>query len=152
MASRKKVHAAVGETTHDEIGFWSEIKLDLLRRYWPEYTRILKKQSLGFRTLYVDAFAGSGKHVSRTTGEEVMGSPARALEVKPPFDEYHFIDLDSAKIRSLQELAAARPNVHIHEGDCNEILLRDVFPRAQWKIIDERSACSTLTAFNSIGR
>jgi len=133
MASKKRGREVVGDTTHDEIGFWSEIKLDILRKYWPEYTRILKKQSWRFHTLYVDAFAGSGKHISRTTGEFVMGSPARALEVQPPFDEYHFIDLDSAKIRSLHELAATRPNVHVHEGDCNDILLREVFPRAQWK-------------------
>ncbi|HUP62722.1 MAG TPA: three-Cys-motif partner protein TcmP [Thermoanaerobaculia bacterium] len=132
MAGKKKA-SGVGETTHDEIGFWSEIKLDILRKYWPAYTRIVKKQSWRFHAVYADAFAGSGKHISRTSGEFVMGSPARALEVRPPFDEYHFIDLDAAKVKSLTELAAERPNVHVHEGDCNTILMRDVFPRAQWK-------------------
>jgi three-Cys-motif partner protein len=133
MAGKKRRVPPVGETTHDEIGFWSEIKLDVLRQYWPKYTQIVKKQSWNFHTLYVDAFAGSGRHVSRTTGEFVMGSPSRALEVKPPFDEYHFIDLDSAKVHSLQELAAERSNVRVHEGDCNEILLREVLPRAEYR-------------------
>ena len=105
----------------------------MLRKYWPEYTRIIKKQSWNFHTLYVDAFAGSGKHISRSTGEFVMGSPARALDVSPPFDEYHFIDLDSTKVQSLQQLAAERPNVTVHEGDCNEILLRDVLPLADYR-------------------
>jgi three-Cys-motif partner protein len=132
MASKKKP-GAVPETKHDEIGFWSEIKLDILKRYWPEYTKIVKKQSWNFHTLYVDAFAGSGKHVSRSSGELVMGSPARALAVEPPFDEYHFIDLDDAKVRSLDELAAARPDVHVHHGDCNEVLIRDIYPHAQYK-------------------
>lgn len=120
------------EVQHDEIGFWSEMKLEILRKYWPEYTKIVKKQASNFRTLYVDAFAGSGKHVSRTTGEFVMGSPARALDVEPPFDEYHFIDLDEAKVRSLEDLARERPNVTVHHGDCNEILLRDVLPLADY--------------------
>jgi three-Cys-motif partner protein len=133
MAGKKTKDLRVGETTHDEIGFWSEIKLDVLRQYWPQYTQIMKKQPYNFRTLYVDAFAGSGKHISRTTGEFVMGSPARALEVTPPFDEYHFIDLDAAKVRSLEEVAEARPNVHLYQGDCNEILLRDVLPKADYK-------------------
>jgi three-Cys-motif partner protein len=133
MPGKKKAAPVVGETTHDEIGFWSEIKLDVLQKYWPEYTKIVKKQSYNFHTIYADAFAGSGKHVSRTTGDFVAGSPARALEVQPPFDEYHLIDLDAGKIRSLEELAAARPNVHVHHGDCNEVLLRDVFPRAKYE-------------------
>jgi three-Cys-motif partner protein len=132
MASKKKP-PALRETKHDEIGFWSEIKLDILKRYWPEYTKIVKSQSWKFHTVYVDAFAGSGKHLSRTTGEFVMGSPARALAVEPPFDEYHFIDLDDEKIRSLEELASARPDVHVHHGDCNDVLIRDIYPRAQYK-------------------
>jgi three-Cys-motif partner protein len=120
------------ETVHDEIGFWSEIKLDILKRYWPEYTKIVKKQSWDFRTLYVDAFAGSGQHVSKATGEFIKGSPARALEVMPAFDEYHFIDMDVAKVRSLEALAAERPNVTVHHGDCNEILMKTVLPMARY--------------------
>src|SRR4051794_27019707 len=123
MTSRKKAAPQPRETTHDEIGFWSEIKLDVLNKYWPRYTNIIKKQSYPFYTLYIDAFAGSGKHVSKSTGEFILGSPARALDVQPPFDEYHFIDLDVAKVRSLEELAAARPNVTVHHGDCNSILM-----------------------------
>lgn len=130
---KKKNRVSVGETTHDDVGFWSEIKLDVLHRYWPEYTRILKNQPCNFHTLYVDAFAGSGKHRSRTTGEIIPGSPMRALDVKPPFDEYHLIDLDADKIRSLENLAAQRPDVHIHHGNCNDILLQKIFPNARFE-------------------
>lgn len=133
MTSRKKPTPEPPETTHDEVGFWSEIKLDVLNKYWPRYTNIIKKQSYNFYTLYIDAFAGSGKHVSKTTGEFILGSPARALDVQPPFDEYHFIDLDAAKVRSLEDLASARANVTVHHGDCNSILLNEVFPRAEYK-------------------
>jgi three-Cys-motif partner protein len=134
MTSRKKEKAAeVGETTHDAIGFWSEIKLDILKKYWPEYTKIVKKQSYDFYTLYVDAFAGSGEHTSRTTGEVVAGSPLRALGVEPPFDEYHFIEIDDRKVEKLEELAATRSNAHVHHGDCNDVLTREVLPLADYK-------------------
>jgi len=130
---RKKGGARYGETAHDEIGFWSEIKLDILEKYWPAYTKILKRQSLDFTTIYIDAFAGSGLHLSRQSGDLVKGSPARALEVSPAFDEYHFVDLVETKIRSLATLAADRPNVFVHHGDCNEVLLQEVLPRAQYE-------------------
>jgi three-Cys-motif partner protein len=137
---KKKGEVRYGETPHDEIGFWSEIKLDILTKYWPEYTKIVTKQSWDFTTLYVDAFAGSGQHLSRTTGEFVKGSPARALEVKPAFHEYHFIDMDEAKVKSLEELAENRPNVTVHHGDCNQILMQHVFPRAEYKNF-KRAVC-----------
>src|SRR5690349_7122353 len=146
MAGKKKKPSQVGETTHDEIGFWSEIKLDILRKYSPEYTKIVKQQSWNFRTIYADAFAGSGQHISKTTGERIQGSPSRALEVQPPFDEYHLIDLDAAKIRSLEELAAQRKDVHVHHGDCNEVLLQKVFPRALYK--DYRRALCLLDPYS----
>ena len=63
----------------------------------------------------------------------MAGSPTRALAVEPPFDEYHFIDLDDAKVRALEELAAERHDVHVYQGDCNEVLLRDIYPRAQYE-------------------
>lgn len=146
MASRKKPAPQPRETPHDEIGFWSEIKLDILERYWPRYTNIIKKQSHHFSTVYIDAFAGSGKHVAKTTGEFILGSPARALDVKPAFDEYHFIDLDAAKVSSLEQLAEARPNVTVHHGDCNSILLNEVFPRARYK--DYRRALCLLDPYS----
>src|ERR1041385_7049455 len=145
MAQRRKSgSAAVGETLHDEIGFWSEIKLDILKKYWPEYTKIVSKR---FRTVYADAFAGSGKHVSKERGEFVMGSPARALQVVPPFDEYHFIDMDAAKIRSLETLAVERTDVFVHHGDCHDILVREIFPRAEYS--DHRRAVCLLDPYSS---
>ena len=57
----------------DEIGPWSEVKLDILRDYAAPYSRILK--SNGFRHGYIDAFSGPGLHVRKAGGEEVLGSP-----------------------------------------------------------------------------
>lgn len=87
----------------DEIGYWSE-------------------------HVYIDAFAGAGVHISKATREFVAGSPQNALLVEPPFREYHFIDLDGAKVENLRQMAGGRKDVFIHEGDCNRILLEKVFP------------------------
>ena len=81
----------------DEIGPWSEVKLDIIRDYAQAYSRILTKKEI-FYHIYIDAFAGAGINRSRATGEFIPGSPLNALWVNPPFDEYHFIDLDNAKV------------------------------------------------------
>jgi three-Cys-motif partner protein len=81
----------------DEIGYWSEIKLDIVKDYGAAYSKILDKQR-GLEHVYIDAFAGAGKHISRTTGEFVLGSPLNALAIEPRFSEYHFVDLDAEKL------------------------------------------------------
>lgn len=118
----------------DEIGIWSEIKLDILKKYAAAYSRILGTQeSPSFYHVYIDAFAGAGVNLSKTTGEFVPGSPLNALEVKPPFREYHLIDAAEERVRSLSRLIGNRPDVHLYQGDCNEILLSDVFPRVRFQ-------------------
>lgn len=116
---------------HDIVGFWSTIKLEIIEKYLPAYTKILSKRS--FRYIYVDAFAGSGTHIARDSGEFVRGSPTRALATTPPFQEYHFIDLDGKKIKSLEILAQQRPDVTIHHGNCNQVLLDKVFPSCKYE-------------------
>ncbi len=119
---------------YDQIGYWSEVKLDIVRDYAAEYSKILSAQrSPGLYHIYIDAFAGAGRHISRTTGDFVSGSPLNALLVDPPFKEYHFIDLDRAKLQSLVEIAQGSKKVHIHEGDCNAILLDKIFPQVSYE-------------------
>ncbi len=113
----------------EEIGYWSEIKLDIVREYASAYSSILTKK---FYHVYIDAFSGSGKHISKTTGDFVLGSPANALKVKPPFKEYYFIDIDKDKTDELQKLRAYRNDIHIYEGDCNTILLDKIFPNIKY--------------------
>jgi three-Cys-motif partner protein len=118
----------------DEIGYWSEVKLAIVKEYAAAYSQILagqKKHELDH--VYVDAFAGAGAHISKTTGEMVQGSPLNALAIDPPFKEFHLIDLDGAKVENLRSLVGARPDVSIHEGDCNDVLLKTVFPRVLYE-------------------
>lgn len=118
----------------ETIGYWSEIKLAIIKDYATAYSRILTVQeSPALYHIYVDAFAGAGKHISRTTGDIVTGSPLNALQVQPPFREYHFIELDARKVESLRNIAGNRTDVHLYEGDCNSILLEEVFSQARWE-------------------
>ena len=74
----------------DEIGYWSELKLDILKKYAAAYSKILSNQK-NLSHSYIDAFSGAGMHLSKATQEFVPGSPVNALAVVPPFREYHFI-------------------------------------------------------------
>lgn len=116
----------------DQIGYWSQLKLEIVRDYATAYSTILAKQP-GLSHVYVDAFAGAGVHQLKTTGELVPGSPLNALAVEPPFRELHLIDLDGAKVANLRQLVKGRNDVFIYEGDCNEILLNEVFPRIRYE-------------------
>jgi three-Cys-motif partner protein len=117
----------------DEIGPWTEIKLEILKRYAVEYSKILWHQkSPAFWHVYIDAFAGTGVHLSRTSGEMVPGSPLNALLVQPSFREYYLIDLDGDKIATLRGLVGNRADVHLYHGDCNIVLAREVFPKVQF--------------------
>ncbi len=118
---------------HDEIGPWTEAKLDILRDYATAYMTVLAKQNVIQRVVYIDAFAGAGWHISRTTGEFVPGSPENALNIEPPFTEFHFIDLDRSRADRIEELAHGRGNVHVYNGDCNDVLLDEVFPRCRYE-------------------
>ncbi|TAN42555.1 MAG: three-Cys-motif partner protein TcmP [Nitrospirae bacterium] len=112
----------------DQIGFWSEIKLEIIKKYAKAYTSIMSKQSWCKGYVYIDAFAGAGKHISRKTGELVPGSPLNALNVTPPFTEYHFIDLDEERAEVFNEIAGENQSVHSYHGNCNEILVKEIFP------------------------
>ncbi len=118
----------------DYVNYWTEIKLDIVQEYASAYARILSAQkSPPLKFIYIDAFAGAGIHISKRTGGYVPGSPLNALNVSPPFDEYHLIDLDGDKVDSLRSLTQGIPNVRIYKGDCNQLLLTDVFLRAKFE-------------------
>ena len=115
----------------DEIGYWSEIKLEIVRKYAKAYSTILSRQRL--EHVYVDGFAGAGVHVARSTGEFVAGSPLNALLIDPPFKEFFLIDMDAGKAEHLRELTRDRTNVHIYDGDSNQILLEEVFSKIRYQ-------------------
>ena len=118
----------------DEIGYWSEVKLDIIKKYAKAYTTILAQQAR-LSCSYVDGFAGMGVHVAKESGDYVAGSPLNALKIDPPFSEYFLVDLDGDKVDQLRGCLQVRDrsDVHVIHGDCNRVLLDNVFPRVRYE-------------------
>ena len=122
------------ECKYDEIGYWSEVKLDIINKYASAYSRILSSQTRpSLYHCYIDAFSGPGFHISKESGAQIDGSPTIAMAIDPPFKQYYFIDLDASKIQSLERLSHGRPNVSLFNGDCNTILLTKVLPNVKYE-------------------
>ena len=115
----------------DEVGDWSELKLEVLRKYASAYTRILRNNRL--HPIYIDGFAGAGQHISKRTKELIPGSPLNALNIDPPFEEFYLIDLQQERVDNLQRLTADRKNVHIYSGDSNALLVSEILPKIRYE-------------------
>src|ERR1039457_3619282 len=99
----------------DEIGEWSELKLEILKKYAGAYCTILKARNL--HPIYIDGFAGAGTHVRKGTRELIPGSPLNALNIEPAFEEVHLIDSDENRVAELKSLTAGNNSVHVHDAD-----------------------------------
>jgi len=122
------------EPRFDRIGVWSEIKLQIVKKFAHAYSTIFSaRRQANFHHSYIDAFSGTGMHISKTRGELVAGSPLNALHVDPPFEEYYFIDLDGDKVETLRGLVGDRDDIHFFKGDCNQVLVEEVFPEIKYE-------------------
>ena len=108
-------------------GKWSDKKLEALQAYLTAYTTALKKTP--FKLIYIDAFAGAGKHTDEDEENSSYrhGSPLIALETKPSFNTYIFIDKDPKALESLKSQINAEPQyeskeIHYFCQDANEKL------------------------------
>jgi three-Cys-motif partner protein len=124
----------------DEIGIWSEIKLDIIREYANSFTTIMRKQHWCKGYAYIDGFAGAGIHISKRTGQFIPGSPLNALELDNPFTEYHFIDIDKVKAEALEVLSREKSNIKIYPEDCNLALSKEIFPSLTYET-KKRALC-----------
>lgn len=134
---------------HNFGGDWTEEKLKRVKKYLVAYARIMNKQS--FRFAYIDAFAGTGYRIveqdetddflfSEFAEHETklfLDDSARiALQVKPRFTKYLFIDYDSAKVKALEalreEFPALKNNISIINQDANAYL-QDLCLNCTWK-------------------
>ena len=123
----------------DQVGLWSELKLEIVENYGSAYTRAFANQR-GLKKFYVDAFSGAGVHVSKRSGDQIDGSPARALRTQPPFDRFFFIDLDAQKTAHLKTLCAGRSDVHIETGDASAYLTQTLLPTISYEAYN-RALC-----------
>jgi three-Cys-motif partner protein len=97
----------------DEVGDWSILKLNIIENYASAYTKRFIKRGRHLKKYYIDGFSGAGSHRVKGTRKQIEGSPTRALKVKPPFDGFYFIDLDTDKADYLQKQCELRSDVQI---------------------------------------
>jgi hypothetical protein len=97
----------------ERLGAWSERKIRIVEKYAKAYISVLKGK--GLKTYYIDGFTGGGVAVRKDTGDLVITTARRILEIEPPFDGYHLIDFDPAKVAAMK---AAEP-----QPEADEILI-----------------------------
>jgi three-Cys-motif partner protein len=138
--------------THQDAfgGPWTQDKLIRLRDYLRAYMRIFRSRPY-FETVYVDAFAGTGLIPPRPAGSApqqrlepdepevagfIEGSARVALSIDPPFTRYLFIERSASKVKELEGLREAFPDlaarIQIVRGDANDYLT-DWVGRTDWK-------------------
>src|ERR1017187_649231 len=97
----------------DIIGYWSEVKLDIISKYASAYSKIMAAQPRLAHS-YIDGFAGAGEHISKYDGRMIPGSPLNALSIDPPFRHHYLVDLNSGKVDYLRNLIGNRADVQIY--------------------------------------
>jgi three-Cys-motif partner protein len=116
----------------DTVGYWTEIKLQILQDYAKAYARVLQNQRSIKHAAYIDGFAGAGTHISKQSGELIAGSPARALAIQPRFSHYYFVEMDAARAKRLHGMSDQK-DVTVYQGDCNDVLLKEIFPKCRYE-------------------
>ena len=121
-------------------GNWTEEKLERVRKYLVAYATIMSKQP--FRFAYIDAFAGTGYRslpseedqnelmfpelAAQDTQRFLDGSARIALQVRPRFSKYIFIEKDPERIIELcklkDEFSELRADIQIEEAEANAYL------------------------------
>ena len=133
------------EESLDVVGYWTELKLDILKEYAIAYSKIMSKQGRILHYAYIDAFADGGTLKSKASGEEINGSSLLALKIQPGFSHYHLIETNPQRAERLRQLTEDMDDVTIYEGDCNSVLINEVFPNCRYE--DYRRALCLLDPY-----
>lgn len=131
-------------------GNWTEEKLERVRKYLVAYATIMNRQN--FRFAYIDAFAGTGyrtleQHDSSLAKifPEILeedsrrfldGSARIALQVRPRFTKYIFIERDRNRILELErlksEFSELRDDIMLEQADANTFI-QNLCLRKNWQ-------------------
>lgn len=100
-------------------GYWTEIKLDVLRKYLAGFNTASRRAGA---TVYLDLFAGAVTNSRKDTGAEYPGSSALAMGTSPPFTRLVFWELEGPAAHLQRDLVQAFPQddrFRVVAGDCN---------------------------------
>lgn len=143
--------------THVFGGEWTEQKLTALKKYLEAYRKIFTANAKAryFRTVYIDAFAGTGQRGDKllaSDGQSSLdvsdfdsrdltflhkGSARIALELASPFDEYIFVDKNPQHTAELSTMVVRDfPHLvnrcRIHTADGVEVLREQLIYGHDW--------------------
>lgn len=69
--------------TIDEVGPWTEVKVQIVREYATVFQKIVKENPrFRFRSVYMDGFAGGGL-LQSDSGDELAGTAAQVVKSSP---------------------------------------------------------------------
>lgn len=146
-ATQQNVYGAIMDAPQSSAqkfgGFWSVLKVDTVAGYLDAFCSALKNKN--FNLVYIDAFAGSGAFSfakaaaplfdENIVAEEHAGSAARALAIKPGFDELYFIERSRKNLKALNALIASDSDyaarAEVLDGDANK-RVRELCKRIPW--------------------
>lgn len=129
---------------------WTEEKLEKVRKYLSAYTTIMSKQPFHFA--YIDAFAGTGYRTLKKQDDqgELMfpefaeqesqqfldGSARIALQIRPKFNKYFFIEKNESRFAELRKLKdefpATKDDIVLVNADSNTYI-QDLCQNYTWK-------------------
>lgn len=132
-------------------GTWTSTKLEKIERYLKAFVQVMKKQS-HLRTIYIDAFAGSGlvslrdkkvggqlifpEFADELAERFLEGSTRAALKVDPSFDYYYFVEKNREWAQQLEELKSEFSEraalVKVLKGDANDQVV-ELCKKINWK-------------------
>jgi|SRR5215211_2359789 len=69
---------------------------------------------------YLELYSGPGRLLDEATGNEQLGSPLQALDVRKPFTFYVFNDFSRECVEALYERVGERADVRVECGDAND--------------------------------
>jgi len=105
------------------VGEWTQDKLKILELYLPRY---LSATSKAIDRVYIDAFAGPGTNVLRTSRTTIPGSPLIAAAAVASngarFTRLIFIEKDKALAEELASKLSSDPRCEVYQGDVNVVL------------------------------
>jgi three-Cys-motif partner protein len=137
------------QSTQSFGGSWTEEKLERVRKYLVAYATIMNRQH--FRFAYIDAFAGTGyrtleqhekplaaifPEVFEQDSQQFLAGSARiALQVRPRFTKYIFIERDINRITELEKLKSEfkelRDDMMLVHAEANSYL-QDMCLHRRW--------------------
>lgn len=94
-------------------------------RYYADIVGRAMKRAYPGPLAWYEPFAGPGRLWVKEEGRYRAGSPVEALDIRDPFSQYVFADLDYRCVEALRARVGSRPGVHVLHGDANSAAILD---------------------------